>query len=582
MAPAVDSVASDLERLNERISELERRIAALEAQPEKFAPSAASKSLDYSLQRARPPATWRGFPPAQVPGGIVPILGKAVLGIAGAYLLRAIAESGAIAKFPILIIAIMYAATWMVWAVRTHAVNRFASITYGITSAMILSPLLWESAVRFQDLPPVFTASVLAAFVVLALALSWKRNLQLIPWIATLSAVTTALALIIATHELVPLTAALLAVAIATEAVGCWDHCLSLRAVPAIAADFAVWLLVYVLTSPDGVPEGYHASSPGTLALLCLSLLAIYGGSAAIRTFAMRRQISIFEIGQGVVAFVLATFGVMRATQAAAAPALGCLALVLAAICYWGALSRFADDSFTRNRRVSATYAAALTVAGSYLLLSANLRVPFLSLAAIATAFVYARTGKLSLGMHTSFYLGAAALASSLLNWIASALAATVPTLPDWGVWILVTSAFLCYLFGSQRARAVHLPQDQASRRLLWVLPAAVVGFAAAALTVVAIVWFAAGRFELGPSRLAVVRTIVNCVLALSLGFLGRRSKHLELGWVAYAAVAFGTLKLLFEDLRFGNAASLVVSLLFYGLVLILLPRLTHRSRTGV
>jgi len=89
-----------------------------------------------------------------------------------------------------------------------------------------------------------------------------------------------------------------------------------------------------------------------------------------------------------------------------------------------------------------------------------------------------------------------------------------------------------------------------------------------------------AGRMELGASRLSVVRTIVNCALALVLGFLGSRCKRVELGWVAYVAVAFGTLKLLFEDLRFGNAASLVVSLLFYGLILILLPRWTRRGKT--
>jgi hypothetical protein len=47
---------------------------------------------------------------------------------------------------------------------------------------------------------------------------------------------------------------------------------------------------------------------------------------------------------------------------------------------------------------------------------------------------------------------------------------------------------------------------------------------------------------------------------------------------LAAAAVAFGTLKLLFADLRLGNAASLVVSLLFYGLVLILRTRLARRS----
>ena len=583
MAQVIERVASDLERLNERIQILERRISALEAQPEKSAVTtpASSESVDYTLQRPRPPATWRGFPGVEVPGGAVPVLGKAVMAIAGAYLLRAIAESGTIPKLPMLIVAIAYAALWMVWAVRTHSANRFASIAYGITSALILSPLLWESTARFQVLSPTFTAFVLAAFVVLALALSWKRNLQVIPWIATLAAVTTALALIIATHELVPLTAALLAMAFATEAAGCLDHPLSWRAVPAIAADFAVWLLVYILTSTDGVPEGYHASSPATLTLLCLSLLAIYGGSIAIRSFARRRQITAFEIGQGIVAFALAAFGVMRASQASAAPVLGAVTLLLAAICYWGALSRFTDESCARNRLVSATYAAAMTVAGSCLLLSPNLRVLFLSLAAIATAFVYSRTNKLSLGVHASFYLAAAAIGSSLLHWIGSALAGTVPVAPASGGWMLATSSALCYIFGSRKAQTANSSQDQPRRRLLWVLPAALVGFAAAALAVVVITWFAAGRFELSPSRLAVVRTIVNCVLALSLRFLGSRWKHLELGWVAYAAVAFGTLKLLFEDLRFGNAASLVVSLLFYGLILILLPRLTHRSRTG-
>ncbi len=382
MAQVVEIAASDLERLHERVRELERRVSALEAQPEKSSPP-----VDYSLQRPRPPATWRGFPPAEIPGGAVPVLGKAVLGIAGAYLLRAIAESGAIPKLPILILAIVYASLWMVWAVRTHAANHFASITYGVTSALILSPLLWESTVRFQVLPPAFTAFVLVAFVVLALALSWQRNLQLIPWIATLATVITALALIIATRELVPITAALLAVALVTEVTACLEHRLTLRAIPAIAADFSVWLLVYILASSDGVPEGYPASSPATITLLCLSLFAIYGGSVAIRTFVMRRQVTAFEIGQGVAAFTLAFFGVMRATQASASPALGALALTLAAFCYWGTLFRFTDEAFARNRRLSATYAAALLLTGSYLLLSATLRVPFLSVAAIATAF---------------------------------------------------------------------------------------------------------------------------------------------------------------------------------------------------
>ncbi len=577
MAQAFDGIASDVEHLTERLRALERRVAALEGHPEESVPAdlapAEPQSAATALQRPRPPATWRGFPPVETPTGAVPILGKAVLGIAGAYLLRAISESGTIPKLPILIVAIMYAALWMVLAVRAHASNHFASATYGITSALILSPLLWESTVRFQALSPPFSALVLVAFVVLALALAWQHNLQLIPWVATLASVFTALALIIATHELVPLTAALLAVALATEIAACLGHRLSLRALPALAADFAVWLLVYVIASPEGVPEGYPPASSATIILLCLILLAIYGGSIAVRSFGLRYRITVFEIAQAVIAFVLATFGAIRATHGSAAPALGVLFLLLAAVCYWGALSRFAEQTYARNRRVCATWSAALLLAGSFLIFSARLQVPFLCSAALAAALVYTRTRKLSLGMHASFYLAAATAVSPLPIYVGDALAGTVPSAPTWGVWTVAISAVLCYVIGSRTT------EDQGKRRLLWVIPAVLVSFAGAALAVVAIAWIAVGRIELDASRLSVIRTVVNCALALALGFLGSRCKRLELGWVAYAAVAFGTLKLLFEDLRFGNAASLVVSLLFYGSILILLPRLTRRNR---
>src|ERR1700686_1697530 len=191
MAQALYGVPSDVEQLSERVRELERRVSALEGQPEKI--TTAPAEPNFALQRPRPPATWRGFPPAEVPGGAVPVLGKAVLGIAGAYLLRAIAESGSVPKLPVLIIAIVYAALWMVWGVRSHASSPFAGPAYAVTSALILSPLLWESTVRFQVLSPTFAAAVLVAFVVLALALAWRQNLQAIPGMATLRVGSTAL-----------------------------------------------------------------------------------------------------------------------------------------------------------------------------------------------------------------------------------------------------------------------------------------------------------------------------------------------------------------------------------------------------
>ncbi len=567
MAQALGGIASDRDQLSERVRELERRVSALEGHPE----IQVATPVVSPWPRSRAPETWRGFPAPNVPAGVA-VFGKAVLGIAGAYLLRAIAESGSIPKLPVLMFAIVYAGTWLVWAVKTHAANHFASVTYTITAALILSPLLWESTVRFQVLSPVFTAVVLVAFVVLALALAWRQNLQAIPWVATLAAVATALALIIATHELVPFTAGLLAVALVTEVVVCLGQRLSVRAVPAIAADFAVWLLVFVMTSPEGVPAEYRPIGATTITLLCLALLGIYGGSIGIRSFGLRHRLTIFEIVQGVVAFVLASFGTLRASPGSA-PTLGVFFLLVAAVCYWGALWWFTGAEQNRNRRVCAWYAVALLLGGSLLVFPANLQVPFWCLAGVTAALLYMRTGKLSLGIHVSLYLAAAAILSGVLSLAGNALAGTVPSSLNADAWVVAVSAALCYAIGWRAST------DQWKPRLLWIVPGMLVAGVAATLAVMLSVRLGSASGMLNASRLSVFRTVVTCSLALILSFGGSRLKRAELLWIAYVAIAFGTLKLLFEDLRFGNAASLVASLLFYGLVLILIPRLTRFGR---
>jgi hypothetical protein len=153
MAQALDGIASDVEQLSERLRQLEQRVSALEGQPANAAaaPStlASPAPATFALQRPRAPETWRGFPGANVSSGALPVVGKAVLAIAGAYLLRAAAESQILPKLPLLVLAILYAGMWLVWAIRIHAGNHFASATYAITAAMILAPLLWESTVRF-------------------------------------------------------------------------------------------------------------------------------------------------------------------------------------------------------------------------------------------------------------------------------------------------------------------------------------------------------------------------------------------------------------------------------------------------
>jgi hypothetical protein len=569
MPQAVDNVAFALEQLSEQVRNLERRVAALEGQNED------SSTADFAvgciaLQRPRPPATWSGFPPLEMPSGAVPILGKAVLAIAGAYLLRAVAESTSVPKMPVLALAILYACFWLVWAVRLHHSSRFASAVYAVTSASILSPLLWESSVRFKVLPPVVSAAITVGFVTLAIILAWGEELQFIPWVATLASVTTALSLIIETHDLVPLTAALLGVSTVTEAAACLGHRLTIRAIPALAADFAVWLLVFILAS-ESVPDGYLAAGASTIATLCLLLFVIHAASIGVRSFAMLYPVTAFEIGQAAVAFVLATYGVLHTTHGSFARPLGGSLLLVSAVCYWGALVRFREESQTRNRRVSATWAAVLLISGGALLFTTSLLTLFLALATMLATVFYSRTRKISLGIHTSSYAAASVGVSTLPMYAANALMKDVPGLPDWQVWLVGLTGAVCYMLGSRNAG------DQGRRRLLWLVPAAIVTLTAGALAVVAIARLTSIYGEVSASSLSVIRTAAICAIALTLGVLGGHENRAELIWLAYAAVALGTLKLFLEDLRFGNALTLVVSLLFYGLILILLPRLTKR-----
>lgn len=561
-----EDVASQLEQLEERIAGLEARISALE-QSEQPATLPVTPAALVANNASAP----RGFLGVDLSSGVVPVLGKAVLGIAGAYLLRAVSESGAIAQFPMLIAAMVYAAAWMGWAVRTHRSNHLASVVYGITATLILCPLLWESTVRFQLLSSRATALVLVAFVVLALGLAWHHNLQALPWIATLASIVTAWALMIATHNLVPLTFALLAIALATEIAACLGHRLSLRFASGAAADSAIWLLVYVMASPDGVPESYQPVSSVVLVALCAALFFIYFASIGTRSFILRKRIANFEIAQGVIVLGLSFVGAFRVTRGAIGPALGVTLLLLSLTCYWGMLARFLGVDHERNRRISAVFACVLVVLGASLTFSAAIQVILLCGACLGTLFLFTHTRDVSLAAHSSFYLAAAVVVSPLPAFAQGALTGSTPGAPDWTVWAVVVAALLCYGFGS---RTIEVPW---SGRLLWLVPALVASLAIAAMTVVALYSLVTRRVQLNSSQVAGIRTVVTCLLALCLGFAASRWKRRELGWIAYTAVALGAVKLLFQDLRLGNARSLVVSLVFYGLILILLPRLMRR-----
>src|SRR5690242_7401696 len=130
-----------LELLATRVDELERRAHALERPnahnvlAEKLVVPAVVAPIESShLQTA----------------DLFPTLGRAMLGIAGAYVLRAVAETGVVPRIPVAAAGVAYAFGWLVWSRRASKASGIVPLVYAATAALILLPLLWEVTLDFH------------------------------------------------------------------------------------------------------------------------------------------------------------------------------------------------------------------------------------------------------------------------------------------------------------------------------------------------------------------------------------------------------------------------------------------------
>jgi len=387
--------------------------------------------------------------------------------------------------------------------------------------------------------------------------------------VTTLATLVTAIALMVQTGNLVPFAAAILGIACVIESSACRGHARNMRAPAAIAADFAIWLIFFMMSRPGGVPE--HYKPVGVAACLALSalLLLIYSVSIVWQTVVLRRVIAIAEVVQAIVAFTLAAGGALVITQGRSAGWVGALCALACAACYFTAFIRFADSE-RRNHHVFASWGAAFGLAACVLILPANDLTPIWSAAAVIMIIAGARVSRPTLSIHGALYLLAAGLISGLPATIVNAFTGETLTPATSALWIMSVSASCCFAacyFAKSGLVQVN------------VVPAFFAVMSIGALIILVVVPVIGSK--LTPSFLATARTLVICALALTVGFTGSRTRHRELVWVSYAAIALGTVKLVMEDFRQSHPAALAVSLVCYGAVLILVPKLSSTSSSN-
>ena len=564
----MDEYPDALERLTARVEALEQRLVALEARDR---PSAALLSAPAAHVPFAPQAATaaEGFSSTQT-GGVFSVVGKALLGIAGAYLLRAVAESSLQSRPAIAAVAILYALLWLVAAVRVPVEAWLSSTVYAGTSALILAPMLWELTLHFKVLAAPATAGILCAFVIAATALGWKRNRTPVFWVAYIAAAGSALALSIATHELAPFIAAILLMALLCEVAAGRGHERSVRPLVAAAADLAGWALIFIYSSPESTRTDYPAIGTAGLLLPGCILFLIYAASAGLRTTVLGQKVSVFEASQTMIAFLLAASSVLYFEPRNGAIALGAVCLLFSIACYTAVFALFDKAAEGRNYHVFATWAASLLVAGSVLCLPPFWSAACLSMAAIAATVLGSRP---ALRFHGLVFLGSAAVVSGLLKYAFDALAGTLSARLSASVFIASACALVCYAEGK------HSSQENWKQQLLHLIPAALAAFALASLLVEGALWLITQYLTPEAHHIAFIRTLILCALSLALAFGGSRWRRAELTQMAYATLGIVAFKLLFEDLRLGHLELIAAAIFLFAITLIVVPRLARSGQ---
>ncbi|MGA8108397.1 MAG: hypothetical protein WBD46_18540 [Acidobacteriaceae bacterium] len=571
----MNDLAGAVEQLTRNVADLQSRVSALEGA------SPVQQRAAVAAAQAEPARESQALSPG---GGAFLVLGKAMLAIAGAYLLRGLAESSAVPRTPVIVLSLAYAFVWLIPATRAAAKGWFASAVWAATSVLILIPMLWELTLRFRFLPDAITAAVLGGFVLAATGLGWKHHFAEVGWVADASGSLTAMVLAIAARDLAPFIAALLAMALVGEIAAARNRTLRVRPLVAAAADFAIFALIWIESSPSRAHAEYAPVGTAALLLFGPVLLLIYAGSAATQTILLRRRISFFETAQTLVAFLLSAWGVFAFGSGERMLLLWILCLAGAAAGYAVTFAWFSRAPTQRNYHVYATGSLALLLAGCFLCLPRADAALVLGLFAVPAVLFGGRGGRLTPAFHGLAALAVAAFFSGWLAWAARVLTGTHPAAPGWMVVLVCASSVVCYfaVWPSPRRRVdgSEGPSPQEAWRLVLRLAT---GAIAAGTTAALLVWVLVRLTSMavvpGASHLAVIRTLVLCAMALGLAWSGAFWQRKELMWLAWATLAFGASKLLFEDLRHGRLTFTAASLFLYAFTLLAVPRLMHHKQ---
>jgi len=503
---------------------------------------------------------------------LLSLVGRTCMVLGGAYLLRALTETGRLPGASGVGLGLVYSVAWFGAADRASLRRPVNGLFHGLAGILIGLPLLWEASVRFQLMAPGTSALAVGSLTAIALAVAWHRRLQSLAGVATVGAASTAVVLAIGTGALLPYTLMMIVLAVAAWWMS--DACRWpwLRWPAALAAD----LMVAALAARASLDP--PADPPAMAIGAALLLMAVTLGMVGRHAIGRERRVRPFDAMQTLLALVAglaAAMTVARHVGPSAAGAIAAGTLVVGVAAYVTALRllrrhREGGQSFYYYSSLGIL----LVLIGVSTVLSGLLRDLVFTLLALTGAWLGARAVHPIFGAHSAVLAVAAAVSAGLVACSAAiwlALPAEWPAFPLTG-WIVLGAALPGGLI-PRRAPTRRLEIATSVSRLLL----AVVLVATLGTLIVLVAGPAVTGTPPNAGQLASLKTVVLAGAAVALALIARLPFGGELGWLAYPALLAGGIKFVLEDLRVSAPSTLFIALAAYGAALILTARIRQR-----
>jgi hypothetical protein len=568
---------SRLERLEHQVRELGTQVHTLEnrlTELERDRPSEPAPDWE--------PPEWLQSAPADAGRRIsssVPLVGRSLLILGGAFLLRAVTDLEAVPDVLGLGLGFSYALLWILLADRTARSDdgRLPAAFYSVVGIGIALPLVQEAATRFLILGPVGVAVALGVVGAAGLVVAARRDLLATAVAAVLGVGLAALVLLRSFEQ----PAAPLTLLLVLYLVTLWlSYRKEWRLVPwlgALPADlgFAV--------AAGGIAAGRFTIAPGLAMIL---LLALFAGTLAIvsrRTLRQGQHVGTFEVAQTVLAGFVGLGGALRISElsdlGAAVP--GSTALALGIASYGIAFSRAIRADRRRNFFFYTTLGLALVAVGSLAFLELAPAALVWSALGLVCSWSSGRFNRVTLSLHGTIYLLAAMFASGLARAATDAFWRSDPA--DWLPvetvhWAVIAAMAACVAIPAARTsrswgKLAKVPRAALLLFTIWAAGGALLGATAPRL-------FGSGG-DLDAGALAASRTAIFAVAAVLLAWIARSPRFSEAAWLVYPLLVVAGIRVLAQDLPQGRPVTLFVSVGLLGASLLIAYRWLRPEQTA-